>query len=372
MTAPGIRLHASVAAALALAATTVPAAQPDSTLDPVYVTGVSTRAELEAERTATPGAVSILDGDAFNQRSVATLSDMLRYVPGVWAESYNGNDDVFYSSRGSNLDATDYDKNGVKFLQDGLPATAADGNNHNRAIDPLGARYVTVAHGANALAYGASTLGGAIDFTSLTARNSDPFSASLSAGSFGQWSARATAGGASEALDGLLTVETLQRDGYRAHSKEDRKSAYANAGWQASETVSTRFYATYSDFYAELPRELTPAQYAADPRQARADAIAGNHSKDVGTWRLAFKTTVTEVAGGTLELGASHEEQSLYHPIVSSPFFSLLIDTDHNDTAQCCAGSAARTVMTCCSAPTTASPPSRAATTRTTAANAVR
>ena len=99
---------------------------------------------------------------------------MLRYVPGVWAESYNGNDDVFYSSRGSNLDATDYDKNGVKFLQDGLPVTTADGNNHNRALDPMNARYVTVAHGANALAYGASTLGGAIDVTSPTARTTAP------------------------------------------------------------------------------------------------------------------------------------------------------------------------------------------------------
>jgi iron complex outermembrane receptor protein len=39
-----------------------------------------------------------------------------------------------------------------------------------------------------------------------------------------------------------------------------------------------------------------------------------------------------EVAGGTLEVGASHEEQSLYHPIVSGPFFSLLIDTDHRDS----------------------------------------
>ncbi len=122
----------------------------------------------------------------FYERRVTQLSEMLRYVPGVYSESYNGNDDVFYSSRGSNLDATDYDKNGVKFLQDGLPVTAADGNNHNRALDPLGARYATVAHGANALAYGASTLGGAMDFTSPTARTT-PASVSVSGGSFGDW-----------------------------------------------------------------------------------------------------------------------------------------------------------------------------------------
>jgi iron complex outermembrane receptor protein len=191
---------------------------------------------------------------------------------------------------------------------------------------------VTIAHGANALAYGASTLGGAVDFTTPTARSTAPLAAALSAGSFGQWTARATAGGSSAALDGLVTAEILQRDGYRAHSREDRKDVYANAGWQSSENVSTRFYGTYSDYYAELPRELTLAQYQADPRQGRADAIAGNHSKKVEAGRVAFKTTAAGVAGGTLEVGASYEQQSLYHPIVSSPFFSLLIDTDHEDS----------------------------------------
>lgn len=288
--------------------------------------------EIETERSLTPGAVTTIDGETLQTRSVMQLADMLRYVPGVWATSYNGNDDVFYSSRGSNLDATDYDKNGVKFLQDGLPVTAADGNNHNRAIDALNARYVVVAHGANALVYGASTLGGAMDFITPTAHSTSPFSASLSAGSFGERTARATAGGVSGALDGLISVETMQRDGYRDHSEQDRESLYANVGLQINEDVSTRIYASYVDFYAELPRELTRAQYKADPRQARADAIIGNHSKDVETGRLAFKTTVNNLAGGTLEFGASHEEQSLYHPIVSSPFFSLLIDTEHKDS----------------------------------------
>ena len=146
----------------------------EEALETVVVTAQRVKDALEAERALTPGAVTTLDAATFNERSVTQLADMLRYVPGVWAESYNGNDDVFYSSRGSNLDATDYDKNGVKFLQDGLPVTTADGNNHNRALDPLNARYVTVAHGANALAYGASTLGGAIDVTTPTARTSAP------------------------------------------------------------------------------------------------------------------------------------------------------------------------------------------------------
>jgi iron complex outermembrane receptor protein len=217
-------------------------------------------------------------------------------------------------------------------LQDGLPITAADGNNHNRALDPQNARYVTVARGANALAYGASTLGGAIDFTTPTARTVEPFSVALSGGSFGQVGARATLGGSSESLDGLFSVETLQREGYREHSKQDRKNFYGNVGWHAGENVSTRFYATYSDYDAEFPRELARAQVDADPNQARIDAIEGDHGKQVDAWRLAVKTTLADVAGGALEIGVSYERQELYHPIVSSPFFSLLIDTTHKDS----------------------------------------
>jgi iron complex outermembrane recepter protein len=329
------RIHVpAVAAFSALALSSAYASEPtatEQTLSTVVVTAQRLQVQIEAERAATPGAVTTLDAATFNERSVTQLADMLRYVPGVFAESYNGNDDVFYSSRGSNLDATAYDKNGVKFLQDGLPLTTADGNNHNRALDPMNARYVTIAHGANALAYGASTLGGAIDVASPTARTT-PTSASLSGGSFGQWSARGTLGGVSGSLDGVLSVEALQRDGYRDHSSEDRNSLYGNVGWQATQDVSTRFYATYNNTDMELPRELTQAQFKADPRQARADAISGDHGKQVEAWRMAYRTTVAEVAGGTLEMGASHEEQSLYHPIVSSPFFSLLIDTDHADS----------------------------------------
>lgn len=156
------------------AATDAPATPVETIHERIDVTAGQTEAEAEKRRAATPGGVSLVDSTEANERSVTGLAELLRYVPGIWAESAFGGDELFLSSRGSNLDATDYDKNGIKLLQDGLPVTTADGNNHNRVIDPLSARYVTVARGANAFTYGASTLGGAIDFTSPTARNSAP------------------------------------------------------------------------------------------------------------------------------------------------------------------------------------------------------
>ena len=228
-----------------------PAAQ--SSLETVVVTAEGIKQQLESQQALTPGHVTVLDSEELYQRNMTNIADMLRYVPGMWAESAAGQDDLFISSRGSNLDSTDYDKNGVKLLQDGLPVTTADGNNHNRVIDPLSARYAVVAHGANALTYGASTLGGAIDFISPTARTSSPLDLFANGGSFGQLNARISAGQATETLDGLITLETKNWDGYRDHSSQDRKGVYLNGGWQVSDAVTTRLYGTYLDNHVHFP-----------------------------------------------------------------------------------------------------------------------
>jgi iron complex outermembrane receptor protein len=312
----------------------------------VVVTAQRLAKDLETERALTPGNVTMVDGEELYARSVTNLADVLRYVPGVWSESVSGSDEIFFSSRGSNLDATSYDKNGVKLLQDGLPVTAADGNNHNRALDPLSARYAIVAHGANALTYGASTLGGAIDFTSPTARNSDALTLFASGGSHGQLNGRLSGGFANESFDALATAEARNWDGYRDHSEQTTSGLFANAGWRMSDSVTTRLFVTALDSDAKLPGALTRSEADADPDQASPAATDANYGKKVETRRAALKTTWNLTATSALDFGVSYERQDLYHPIVERimvdfdgagpnppvEVFSLLVDTDHRDT----------------------------------------
>lgn len=285
---------------------------------------------LAAEQALTPGGVTVVDSEDLAQRNTYNLADMLRYVPGVWAVSSSGSDTMFLSVRGSNLDAVDYDNNGVKLLQDGLPVTAADGNNHNRFVDPLSTRYAVVARGANALTYGASTLGGAIDFISPTARDTAPLEISLNTGSFGQRQGQLSAGTVAGNFDGLVTLEAKERDGYRDHNQQEKQAAYANAGWRFNDALETRFYFNYIKNDEELPGPLTQAQWQADPDQAQAAAVAGDYQWNVETWRAANKTSWIIDADSSLSVGVSYERQELYHPIVQNPFFSLLINTDQS------------------------------------------
>ncbi|MGH8598187.1 MAG: TonB-dependent receptor domain-containing protein, partial [Gammaproteobacteria bacterium] len=316
-------------------------------METIYVSGEAFPiAAARAEQRLTPGGVSVLDIDTERTRQIGSLADLLRFAPGVYAASNSGNDSMFFSSRGSNLDATNFDMNGIKLLQDGLPVTTADGNNHNRIIDPLTAEYATVARGANAMKYGASTLGGAIDFISATARNSPGVRLDLDGGAYGHLQGQLTASRVFDpSFDALVTVEAKQWEGYRGHNEQDRAGLYANAGWLPRQDLETRFFFTYVDNEQELSGALTRAEFKRDPRQASPKAIGGDYRLEVKTLRAANRTTWHIDRDRELELGFSWEEQELFHPIVDRilvdfdgpgpapavEVFSLLIDTDHED-----------------------------------------
>jgi iron complex outermembrane receptor protein len=323
------------------------AQSPDGpTLETVEVHGERLRTDLLREQALTPGGVTLIDIETLFQRNVSNMADLLRFTPGVWSASPNGGSPVFLSSRGSNLDATDFDVNGIKLLQDGLPVTTADGNNHNRLIDPLSMRYATVARGANAMTFGASTLGGAINFVSPTALNTAPLQLYTMGGSHGRLNAQATAARVFDnGLDGLLTVASDNWDGYRDHSKDNSNSVYGNTGWQFGDGNESRLYAAYIDTDMDLPGTLSKEQINEDPDQASTAALGGDYGKKLESWRVANKTRWVLGDNSAVELGFSWEEQSLYHPIVDKVLvdfdgpgpmppqevFSLLIDTDHRD-----------------------------------------
>jgi len=293
-------------------------------LNTLVVTEKSDRklAEASAEVALSPGGVSLVDINELHDRNVSSIADFFRYVPGVWAPSQSGNDEVFISSRGSNLDANNFAGSGVKLLQDGLPVTAADGNNHNRMIDPLASNFATVARGGNAFKYGASTLGGAIDFTSPTAHDSPTARLALSGGSFGQFLGRSTVSKVfNDSFDGLLTVEGKEWDGYRDHNKQDRVGIYGNFGWQISDSLVNRTFVSYIKNNQQLPGQLTRAQFEADPYQASAQAVGGNYQLNTETERVANKTTWTIDDKSSLDVGFSFENQHLYHPIVDTVHF---------------------------------------------------
>lgn len=347
-------LSIALAAALQLAAAGAyaqdSAQEAATTLAPVTVRGQAeafTSTGIEAARQEvrlTPGGVTLVTGDASEERNVSSMADMLRYVPGLYVVSDTGGSEIYFSSRGSNLDAIDYDMNGILLLKNGIPVTTADGTNHNRVLNPLSAKYAIVARGANALKYGAATLGGAINFISPTAYDLPGLVVRLNGGGHGQVQGSVTVSEVfGNGFDALLTLAGTRRDGFRDHTEEETTSLYANAGWQISPALGARLFVTYVDSDLELAGGLSRAALEQDYDQAEQDALIGDFQRDVETWRVASKTAWQIGKHQRLEFGLAYENQELFHPIVADffvpgadkfiAFDGLLIKQEHENVA---------------------------------------
>jgi iron complex outermembrane receptor protein len=245
-----------------------------------------------------PGGVSVLDMRQREAAKVTNLTDALGDAPGVFVQSRFGQDESRLSIRGSGLQRT-FHLRGVKLLQDGVQLNQADGSADFQATDPLMPRYVVVERGANALRYGATTLGGAVDFISPTGydlaagagrRGSQ---ARAEAGSHGFGRLQAQTGGVSDGTDFALGLTHYREDGFREHSNTMATRFSGNVGFRPTESLESRWFLGAVDSDSELPGTLTKAQLAATPRMANPTNLAQNQQRNLRLHRLANRTTYT-------------------------------------------------------------------------------
>jgi iron complex outermembrane receptor protein len=143
-----------------------------------------TTVQAQALLARVPGSVVVVPDTAYkNGTPAVTIKDVLDYVPGVFVQPKWGEDSRL-SIRGSSL-SRNFHLRSVQLFMDGIPINTADGYGDFQEIDPSAYRYVEVYKGANALRYGANSLGGAINFVTPTGRDASLFGASADIGSFG-------------------------------------------------------------------------------------------------------------------------------------------------------------------------------------------
>ncbi|MBV9061428.1 MAG: TonB-dependent receptor plug domain-containing protein, partial [Alphaproteobacteria bacterium] len=191
---------------------------------------VPNTAQATADIQRTPGGVEVVPDTAFKDGPANTVKDVLGWVPGVLIQTRWGPDGRL-SIRGSGLSRS-FGNRGINPFMDGIPISTADGLFDLFEIDPTAYRYVEVYKGANALRYGANSLGGAINFVMPTGRDASPFEVRFDAGSFGYLKTQTSSGGAYGPADYFITTSAQREDGYREHSKTDSERLNANFGYQ--------------------------------------------------------------------------------------------------------------------------------------------
>lgn len=299
----------------------LPALAQENTLPPVEVIAegesTPTLESLEDARGRIrnlPGGVNIVDAEQYREGRVSTLPDALQFSPGVFAASRFGAEEARISIRGSGLQRT-FHMRGLQLLQDGVPLNLADGSADFQAVEPLAARYVEIYRGANALQYGATTLGGAVNFVSPSGRDSPLLSGRVEAGSFGYKRAQIAAGGNEGNVDWFIAGAQFFQKGFRNHSRQDTQRVSGNLGWRVSPDIDTRFFISIVNSDSELPGALTLAEMRANPRQADPAAVSGDQKRDFKLYRLSNKTTFLMGEARRVEVGGFYSVKSLFHPI---------------------------------------------------------
>ena len=261
----------------------------------------------------TPGGVAIVPAAAYKNSTVAnTIKDILDYVPGVFAQPKWG-DDTRLSIRGSGL-SRNFHLRGVQLYMDGIPINTADGYGDFQEIDPTAYKYVEVYKGANALQFGANSLGGAINFVTATGRDPFPNGVSVDMGAFGFKRLQANAGGANGPWDGFVTAATQASDGFRDHSFGSSTRVSGNVGYQFSPDAETRFYFNANEVRQRIPGTVTKQSALTNPEAAAPANVANDQQRNIDTVRVANKTTI-RFDDTKVEFGAFGVDRHLMHPI---------------------------------------------------------
>lgn len=300
---------------------TVVTAKPESLTNPSIRT-------LRQQIQEIPGAGEVIDAEYYKYGRSTTLKDALDYAPGVFVQPRFGAEESRISIRGSGVQRTFHGR-GLKLLQDGVPINLADGSFDFQVIEPLAAKAIEVFRGSNGLEYGASTLGGAVNFISYTGYDAPLLDARFEFGSYQSYRALLASGAVVGPLDYYVSLSHFSTEGYREHSTQSNQRLFANLGYRFTPELETRFYFGLAQSDSELPGSLTKEQMATDPRQAsrvppqlrafqpvaRFDYVTSNWKRDLNLLRIANKTT-WETDENRLSLSGFWSRKNLDHPIL--------------------------------------------------------
>lgn len=314
-------LAANSVVALACAASPALAQDPiGTTVDSIIVTGTRNPddppvvAEARTRLSRTPGAVSVVAAETFDDRFAQGFYDTLRNVPGVLAQKRYG-EEARLSIRGSGI-AQGFHQRGVLFAQDGVPFADADGFSDFQAIDALSARYIEVYKGANTLRFGGAQLGGAVNIVSVTGRTATYDSQlRVEGGSFDSYRAQVAMARQWGDWDLYAAVSGMESDGYRDHAQQSQGRLTLNLGRAFGEDREVRLVFQAGDIKQELPGALTLTQALDTPEMASPSALAGDQARDLTVKRLTLQTRWRLDDSTVFEGAIWGWQKDLWHPV---------------------------------------------------------
>lgn len=259
------------------------------------------RHDIESELRVVPGGTNIVDLDKIKGNQ-ATLDDVLSFQPGIiLQEFFGGNDQPRLNIRGSGIQDNPVSR-GIQLLYDGMPLNQADGSFIIGLLDPEQAMLISIFRGANGMQYGASTLGGAINFIQRSGLNSPP-SLRLEAGSYNAFNGNVSVGGKQNNWDYFLQAGHDRGDGFRPHNEGERSNLLLNLGY-GFDAGENRTLLHYTDNFFQSPFLLPKDRAISHPDSVLGDGDTAldrgvniynrDPFRDTQQLRLGNKTTLRQ------------------------------------------------------------------------------
>ena len=287
-------------------------------VEDVRVTVIGSAAEtaemLERLRQV-PGAVALIESEAIESSRQANLKDVLRFTPGVYVQPrFGAADESQLSIRGSGL-RNNFHLRGVNVLVNGMPYRNADGFTDFESLELLTVDNMQVYKGGNALRFGGSTLGGAINLQTKTGHTAEPVKLFAQGGSWGFFKAQGASGAAFGSFDYYGSYARTNVNGYRQHAENERDRVNAHAGWRISPRVDLRGFYFMGYVREDLPGSLTREEFEENPRQANPANVLFDWGRDYTLHHVGVQLRAEVGSNQTVEVSPYFQHRDIVHPI---------------------------------------------------------
>lgn len=251
---------------------------PVQQLDPIHVFGarlvypdLGARSLQKSQEAMThvPGGSSVLNIELNHETALQDLDDALLFIPGVYIAGQNTiSEGTKIQIRGSGVRSLASPIRGISVFRNGIPLTRANGGTDTQTMNYFVWDHVEVLRGANALALGGSSLGGAINTITHTGRTAPGFLARTTFGSNEYFSPHLSYGYANDQFDAYAAISYVSSEGNRSTANDhDNKYGFISLGYRWNDRHETRLIVDLQRHRWENGTTLTLAELKDNPRK---------------------------------------------------------------------------------------------------------
>jgi len=225
-----------------------------------------------------PASLSLISKSRFEGTRQISLADGLGSIPGVFAQSRAGGQDVRitirgYGARGNGERSNAGSMRGIRIMTDGIPITEPDGRSSLDLVDLGGTDRIEVLRSNGSVHYGNAS-GGVVHLRTASAFEEAFANLEGRAGAFGFHREQGHAGITMGRGRGTLSLYNSAFGGWRDHSESFTTSAQSRFTTPVDDHSKLGVLLDYVSNFNRYPGALTQAEMDLDPQQANASFVA--------------------------------------------------------------------------------------------------